>query len=172
MERRGVMNASLQSPTSWFYPGLLVVSLLITPVQARAADPMETICLAFRSSSKGRHSGIGKGKYRHYDAVPGGDWQLKLEANILAQFDGRKYHVDLTFDRDDLQKLDSRRLFYDGEKITVAIFTPRAHPTGAHAYVITPNDLGDGLARGAWGEFQWDVTNLARNVWDPDRLMR
>ena len=70
-----------------------------------------------------------------------------------------------------MRKLDSRRMFYDGEKVTSASFTPLCHPTGAEASVVTPQNYGDGLARGAWGDFQWDVTSLARNVWDPERLV-
>jgi hypothetical protein len=166
------MNARDFSPNSKVCSALLVVWLLIAPGWVRAADPLETVCEAFRASSDGLHSGIGKGKYRHYEAAPGGDWQLKVEADILAQFDGRKFHVDFTFAKDEIRRLDLRRIFYDGEKITVARFTPNAHPTGAQAYVEAPNDRGDGLARGAWGDFPWDVTNLAKNVWDPERLVR
>jgi hypothetical protein len=138
-----------------------------TGVSGSSSDSNE-----LRDVKQGLHSGLGNGKYRHYEAVPGGDWQLKIEADFVAQFDGRKYHVDFTFDKDEILKLDSKRMFYDGEKITVAEFTPRAHPTGAQAHVSTPNDYGDGLGRGAWGDFQWDVTNLAQNVWDPERLVK
>jgi hypothetical protein len=166
------MNARHFSPSSRVCSALLVVWLLIAPGWVRAADPLETVCEAFRASSNGLHSGIGKGKYRHYEAVPGSDWQLEVEADILAQFDGRKFHVDFMFAKDEVRRLDSKRMFYDGEKITAAMFTPKSHPTGAQAYVTAPNDSGDGLARGAWGDFQWDVTNLAKNVWDPERIFK
>jgi hypothetical protein len=151
---------------------LVLAAIVATPDRVRGADPLETVRDAFHASSEGLHSGRGKWKYRHYEAVPGGDWQLKMEADFLAQFDGRKYHVDFTFEKDELRRLDSKRLFYDGEKVTVAEFTPQAHPTGAQAHVFTPENYGDGLARGAWGDFPWDVTNLANYVWDPEKLVK
>jgi hypothetical protein len=166
------MNVSLQSPTSWFYSGLLVVSLLITPVRVRAADPMETICAAFRASSEVLHSGIEKGKYRDYMADRGGEWQPLYEADIVAQFEGRNYRVDFSFETNDRQRMHSRRMFYDGEKLMVASFTPDAPPTGAYVREKNPLEYGEGrgLARGAYLDFQWDVTNLAKNAWDPERV--
>jgi hypothetical protein len=101
---------------------------------------------------------------------PGGDWQLNIDANLVTQFDGRRYHVDLTFTRDAVRNLDARRIIFDGEAITDASFTPNAHPTGADAFIYIPQDDGKGLARCAYRDFPWDVTNLAKNVWDPERL--
>jgi hypothetical protein len=83
-----------------------------------------------------------------------------------------KYHVELKFEKDELMKFTSRRIIYDGKAITDAFFTPRANPTGAQAHVFAPNTSGDGLARRGWGEFQWDVTNLAKNAWNPERLVQ
>jgi hypothetical protein len=127
---------------------------------------------AFRSSSRTLTSGVGKGRYRYYEAVPGGDWDLKIDANLLAYFDGSKHHIDLTFAHDAMRKLVSRRIIYDGVAVTDAYFTPDAHPTGADARIVMPENDGRGLARGAWGDFPWDVTNLAKNVWDPEALIK
>ena len=69
-----------------------------------------------------------------------------------------------------MRKLDARRIIYDGEAITDASFTPNAHPTGADAFMYIPQDDANGLARCAYRDFPWDVTNLAKNVWDPERL--
>jgi len=149
---------------------LLLAAVIATPVWVVGAEPIETVREAFRASSKGLTSGIGKGRYRHYDAIPGGDWQLKIDADLETHFEGRKYHVDLTFSRDEVRKLDARRIIYDGEAITDASFTPSAHPTGAHAFMYIPQDAGNGLARCGYRDFPWDVTNLAKNVWDPERL--
>jgi hypothetical protein len=114
-------------------------------------------------------SGIGSGRYRHYESVPGGDFQLKIDADLRAIFDGRKYRVDLKFDRDMLG-LDARRVIYDGESIADVFFNRNIHPSGAQAWLSTPELKADGLARLAWGDFPWDVTSLARNVCDPERL--
>jgi len=149
---------------------LFLAAAFNTSATVLGADPLETVREAFRNSSTGLKSGIGRGRYRHYEDVPGGDWQLKIDASLIAQFDGNKYHIDLTFAHDVLRKLDSRRIIYDGDAITYADFTPAAHPTGADARRFPPQEDASGLARGAWGDFPWDVTNLAKNVWNPEHL--
>jgi hypothetical protein len=62
------------------------------------------------------------------------------------------------------------RLIYDGEAIADVMFSRNIHPSGAQAWLTRPEIKADGLARLAWGDFPWDVTNLARNVWDPEQL--
>jgi hypothetical protein len=151
---------------------VLLAGVLEAPAGVHGAEPIELVREAYRNSSKGLASGVGRGRYRHYEAVPGGDWQLKVDSSLEAHFEGRKYHIDLTFARDGIMGLDARRIIYDGAAITDASFTPKAHPTGADARVLAPQDDGSGLARLAWGEFPWDVTNLARNVGDPEHLIR
>jgi hypothetical protein len=151
---------------------VLLAGVLEAPTGVHGAEPIEIVREAYRNSSNGLASGVGKGRYRHYEAVPGGDWQLKVDSSLDAHFEGRKYHIDLTFARDEIMGLDARRIIYDGTAITEASFTPNAHPTGADARVLAPQDDGSGLARLAWGEFPWDVTNLAKNVWDPEHLFK
>jgi hypothetical protein len=151
---------------------LFFTAVFATPAWVYGAEPLETVREAFRTSSKELTSGIGWGRYRYYEAVPGGDWQLKIDANMLARFDGKRYHIDLTFERDEKRKLDSRRMIYDGKAVTDAFFMPSAHPTGAHARIFTPETDDWRVARGAWGDFPWDVTNLVENVWNPEQLIK
>jgi hypothetical protein len=151
---------------------LFLAAIFATHGWVRGAEPLETVREAFRVSSRAVTSGVGTGRYRHYEAVPGGDWQLKIDAELQASFQGRKYHIDLIFAHDEIRKLDSRRIIYDGEAVTDAFFTPTAHPTGAHARIFTPQNDGTDLARGAWADFPWDVTNLVKNVWDPEGLIK
>jgi hypothetical protein len=61
---------------------LLLAVVLAAPGRVCGAEPLETICAAFRAASQGLTSGIGKGNYRHYEAVTGGDWQLKQDADL------------------------------------------------------------------------------------------
>ncbi|MGC8639049.1 MAG: hypothetical protein ACP5XB_04130 [Isosphaeraceae bacterium] len=83
---------------------LLVTALLVItcsmPAPSRGNEPMDVILKAFRASWSGLKSGIGTGKYGHYEAKPGEDGQLKIDADLRACFDGRKYRVDLKFERD------------------------------------------------------------------------
>jgi hypothetical protein len=52
--------------------GLSLAALIAMPAWAFGAEPIDTVREAFRASSQGLTSGIGKGRYRHYDAIPGG----------------------------------------------------------------------------------------------------
>src|SRR5262249_18641084 len=133
------------------------------------AGPWETIREAFRTSSRGLTSGIGKGTYRHYRAAAGGDWQLKVDADVSTAFVGRRYHIDLVLHRDDLRREDARRIIFDGDAVTEAWFTPAVHPTGAQASISLPPQNGDDLSRPWNGVFPWDVAQLSRNIWDLER---
>lgn len=146
--------------------------VLAAPASTRAAGPLERIREAYRASSEGLTSGIARGTYRHYRAIGGGDWQLKQDADVRIAFSGRRYFIDLAFHRDELKQVDARRITFDGEAITEAWFTPAQRPTGAQAFVFAPRDIGDGLARPSAADFPWDVSRLACNVWDLDRLIR
>ena len=64
---------------------LLLAVVVAAPDRVCGAEPLETICAAFRAASQGLTSGIGKGTYRHYEAVTGGDWQgasARLDARV------------------------------------------------------------------------------------------
>ena len=151
---------------------LLLAVVLAAPSRVCGAEPLETICAAFRTASQGLTSGIGKGTYRHYEAVTGRDWQLKQDADLTTYFDGKKYHIELKYHRDELTNLDSRRIVFDGKGLTDAWFTPRAHPTGAMGRVCQPEAFGSGVSRPSEADFPWDVALLAGNFWDPERLIK
>ena len=150
---------------------LLLDVVLAAPGRACAAEPLETICAAFHAASQGLTSGIGKGTYRHYEAVTGGDWQLKQDADLTTYFDGKKYHVELKYLRDDLMGVDTRRIILDGKAIREASFTPRVHPTGAMGRVAQPEAIGSGESRPSEVDFPWDIALLLGNFWDPERLI-
>jgi hypothetical protein len=153
------------------YAAAVFIAVTTTPVRACGDEPVVVVCKAFHASSTGLTSGKGRGIYRHYESAPGKDWQLKIDANLHVQFEGRKYRVDLGFARDFLG-LDARRIIYDGEAIADIMFSRNIHPSGAQAWLSSPQDHDHGFAHLAWGEFPWDVTNLARNVFDPEQLRK
>jgi hypothetical protein len=96
---------------------LLLTALLTVPASAPGAEPLEMICQAFRSSSQGLTSGIGKGIYRHDRAIGEDEWQLSRDSDVTTYFDGQKYHLELVFHRDDQRHEDVRRIIYDGRDI-------------------------------------------------------
>jgi hypothetical protein len=151
---------------------LLLAVVLAAPGRACGAEPLETICAAFRAASQGLTSGIGKGTYRHYQAVKGGDWQLEQDADLTTYFDGKKYHIELKYHRDELTKDDSRRIIFDGKAVRVASFAPGIRPTGALGRVFQPEDFGSGVFRPLEADFPWDVALLVGNVWHPERLIK
>jgi hypothetical protein len=151
---------------------LLLAVVLATPGRVCGAEPLETICAAFRAASQGLTSGIGKGTYRHYEAVTGGDWQLKQDADLTTYFDGKKYHIELKYHRDEVTKVDSRRIIFDGKTITEAMFAPTINPTGAMGRLCQPEDFGSGVSRPSEVDFPWDVGLLVGNIWHPERLIK
>ena len=123
------------------------------------------------ASSNGLTSGTGKGRYRRYEAAPGNDWQLKVEADVSTYFEGSKYHIDLTYLRDGLRRNTSSRIICDGELVTITWFSPDIHPLGAHTIVEAPARFGDVLSRPEDGTFPWDVAHLSGHVWNGQRLI-
>ena len=148
---------------------VLLATTSVMPALLRGDETMDVICKAFRASSSGLRSGIGTGKYRHCESKPGEEWQLKIDADLRACFDGRKYRVDLRFERDMLG-LDARRIIFDGATIADMMLSRNIHPSGAQAWLSTPHEYDHGLAHLAWGEFPWDVSCLAKNVWVLEQL--
>lgn len=158
----------LRSCGAW----LALLAVLLPAPTARAAGPLETIREAHLASSRGLTSGIARGTFRHYRSIGAGEWQLRQDADVAIAFSGKRYRIDLTFHRDDLKKVDARRILFDAEAITEAWFTPTQHPTGAQGFITAPEDRGDGLVRPLTADFPWDVSRLGSNVWDLDRLIR
>jgi hypothetical protein len=153
---------------------LLLVVVLAAPGRVRGAEPQETICAAFRAASQGITSGTGKGTYRHYEAIAGGDWQLKQDADLTTYFDGKKYHIELQYHRDEVTKVkvDSRRIVFDGKVVTEAMFAPTINPTGAMGRLCQPEDFGSGVSRPSEAGFPWDVALLVGNIWHPERVIK
>jgi hypothetical protein len=133
---------------------------------ARGEEPSEIVRAAYRASSEGLKSGIGQGRYRRYQAAPGGEWQLKVEADIRTYFDGDKYHIDMTFLRDGLRHNTSARIVCDGRRVMMTWFSPQIHPVGAHTIVEEPAAVGGIVRRPDDGTFPWDVAHLSGNVWN------
>ncbi len=128
-----------------FHATAVFIAVMAPSIRASGEVPLDVVREACRASSGGLTSGVGRGIYRHYEAVPGGNWQLKIDAELRVHFDGRKYRVDLKFDRDFLG-LDARRIIYDGEAIADAMFSRNIHPSGAQAWLSRPRDYDHGLA--------------------------
>jgi hypothetical protein len=149
---------------------LLLAAPTVAPVCVRAAEPLEVVRSAFRASSAGLTSGAGKGIYREYEAVAGEEWTLPVDAEILTQFDGNKYHIELRY-QTEYRGLSCRRITYDGKQVKAAWFPPRWLTRG-QTRVITIQDYGDGLSRPELADFRWDVARLSSNVWDVERMMK
>ena len=117
-------------------------------------------------------SGTGRGIFRYYQVAPGKDWELRIDSDFSSHFSGEKYHVALTYSFDRFRGNKSERIVFDGQTVRSAWFSPFCHPTGAQGLISTPEIPGHGIARPATGSFFWDITKLARNVWNPERLFQ
>ncbi len=150
---------------------LFLASLMASPLSSHGAEPLETVRDAFRASSMGITSGIGKGTFQAYEAAAGGDWQLRTDAHIETSFNGVKYRVALTFNREPSGRT-SQVIIYDGEAVTAARFSPLIRPTGASAEIFRPENRGNGISKPQMANFPWDVSRLSWNVFNFDRLIK
>jgi hypothetical protein len=138
---------------------------VVAPSWARSSEPLEMIRAAYLASSEGLKSGIGQGRYRSYQAIPGQDWQLEVDAEVSTHFEGNKYHIDLSFLRDNVRHNTSSRIICDGKRVTTTWFSPSIHPLGAHTIAREPELVGEILCRPDPGTFPWDVAHLSSEVW-------
>jgi hypothetical protein len=149
--------------------GLLLAVLLATPVSVRGDEPLAIVREAFRASSTGLESGSGKGVYRVYESIDGGDWFITTDADIASHFDGAKYFVELRF-HPELRGVSCRRIMYDGRSLRTAWFSPGMLTRG-QVEEINWQDHGDGLIRPE-SEFPWDVSKLASNAWNIELVIK
>jgi hypothetical protein len=145
---------------------IILAVIVVAPGSVYGAEPLETIQEAFRASSQMLTSGIGKGSYRHYRAIGEGDWHLERDADVSTYFDGKKYHIDLIFHRDDYRKQTGCRIIHDGRVVMGCRSTQEVDSY----FEFKPDDYGDSLARPTMVDFPWDIAQLSGNAWNPDRL--
>jgi hypothetical protein len=139
---------------------------------AYCEDSIDVVRRAFRVSDSQLTSGTARGVYRYYVSRAGGDWELMVDSEIAAYFDQQRYHLFFQHSRDRVRGNTVERIIFDGEAIRIGWFSPLFHPTGAQGVVSRPENLNDGISRPRLGYFVWDITKLARNVWNPDVLFR
>jgi hypothetical protein len=148
---------------------LLLAALLSVPASAPGAEPLEIICQAFRSSSRGLTSGIGKGTYRHYRAIGEDEWQLSRDADVSTYFDAQRYHLELVFHRDDQRHEDVHRIIYDGRDIMGCYLTSDA--SNYYKYKPAVRDGRVYAKRPERTAFPWDIAHLPGNAWNQELMI-
>ena len=91
--------------------------------------------------SKELTSGSGKGMYRWYESVNGGEWELKVDADITTHFVGRNYYVELVFSPEN-RGVKCRRIMKNERSLKdILVFTRLGY---------SRTNTGD-PSRGSWG---------------------
>jgi hypothetical protein len=142
-----------------FFWIFLLVSLIASG-ELRAADSEEfkTIENAQVSIGKSLKSGRGVGTFKLSERASATDpWKVTTSAIISANFDGEKYHVDLTYDPR-AKSYVRRIIIYDGESISTSRFSPRIKPYGAEADIC--DKQSDEIHIPDLTELDWDVAQL------------
>ena len=143
---------------------------LATPVLVMGGEPLQVIREAWAASSSELRSGSGKGMYRWYESVGGGDWELKLDADISTHFVGRNYYVELVFSPDN-RGIKCRRIMKNERSIRTAWFSPGWVSRGPIREIPSENH-GDGLDRPSFADFPWDISMLPLHAWNVDQLIK
>jgi hypothetical protein len=149
----------------------LACLLVASPMCVLGAEPLDMVSKAFHASSDGLTSGIGKGTFQFYEAKAGGEWKLTSDADVDTCFHGKNYRILLIY-RKEPTGLTSRLIIHDGKAVIETRFSPLIHPSGATTTLLSPEKLGDGMARPQIAGFPWDVSKLLNNVWNVDRLIK
>jgi hypothetical protein len=153
-----------------FSIGVVVAAGFAVPVLAVADEPLRTVRDAWAVSSRELRSGSGHGMFRCYESVSGGEWELKVDAEITTHFVGRNYYIELIYNPE-CRGLKCRRILKNDRSLRVAVFPP-GWLTRGQIREVQLEDHGDGLARPMHAEFPWDVSMLSRNAWNVDLLVR
>ena len=96
-----------------------------------------------------------------------------MDADVSTYFVGKRYHIDLVLHRDDLKEggncaSDHLRWRSGHGSLVHARHSPRRGP----GFRLRWLEDGDGLSRPWNGVFPWDVAQLPRNIWYPERLIQ
>ena len=82
--------------------------------------------------------------FRRYESVDGGEWRLKVDAEITTHFTGWNYFVELVYDRE-FRGIKCRRFMKTGRSLRTAWFSPGWVSRGK-VREITAEDYYAGLA--------------------------
>lgn len=101
--------------------------------QNQSPSPLATLQAAYQAVSSNLVSGFGTGSYEIYIAPAGKESQqeLKLKAKTKVFFDRGKFHIRFDYEKDDIHRLDSRIIIYDGTAILVSRISKHIHPAGS-----------------------------------------
>jgi hypothetical protein len=153
-----------------FTIGISLAVVFASLVSVSGEEPLQKMRAAWVDSSTGLASGSGKGAFRRYESVAGGEWELTVDSEITTHFVGRNYYVELVYNPE-LRGLKCRRIMKTDRSLRTALFSPGWLARGQMRDIV-PENPGKGLAPPSGGEFPWDVSALPLNVWDFDRLFR
>lgn len=108
---------------SRIYSALVMVFLTTTCLSAEEKPSVElfTIQEAYKATRDNLVSGSGTGVYEIYSARAGKDTKMELKAKAKTKifFDRGRFHIRLDYEKDDIRRLESSVIVYDGTAILV-----------------------------------------------------
>jgi hypothetical protein len=98
---------------------------------------------AYEASMENLHSGSGTGIYECYASSNGKASKLQLiqKAKVKVIFDHKKFYIRLDYEKDDIHRLESRIIVYDGTAVLVNRTSKYIQPAHSEAdiYEAKPN---------------------------------
>jgi hypothetical protein len=149
---------------------LCFVLVLLLENRAIGSDPLTVVLEAYRASSGGLESGIGKGTYRHYEGTSSSDIKLAEDADVEFSFSHRKYRVSLSYNKS-ASGAASRATVFDGEVLATSTDSKIFVPAGQETQLEHPTDFG-GLIKPRPQVFPWDVSKLSSNAIDVEGTIK
>jgi hypothetical protein len=148
-----------------------VCLVLLTSFQhhSHGDDRLNVVLEAFRASSKGLESGVGRGSYRHYQGAKQDNTSLTVEGSVEYYFDRNKYHLTIEYSKTDSGD-NSRAIIFDGNVIACTIASKSIHPIGQETRIYLPSKSGTVFKPVPM--FPWDVSRLSSNVEDLEQIVR
>lgn len=150
-----------------------ILFLLLTAncvsAQNQSPPPLATLQAAYQAASDNLVSGFGTGSYEIYTAPSGkvSQQELKLKAKIKVFFDRGKFHIRFDYVKDDIHRLDSRIIIYDGTAILVSRISKHIHPAGSEGDIYEADPTPHILRQAC---FDYNPCQLPASILRIDRL--
>jgi hypothetical protein len=150
-----------------------ILFLLLTAncvsAQNQSPSPLATLQAAYQAASDNLVSGFGTGSYEIYTAPSGkvSQQELKLKAKIKVFFDRGKFHIRFDYVKDDIHRLDSRIIIYDGTAILVSRISKHIHPAGSEGDIYEADPTPHTLKQAC---FDYNPCQLPASILRIDRL--
>jgi hypothetical protein len=150
---------------------VFVYSASFAVSELQLPQELTTIQEAYQASMANLHSGSGSGMYEIYvsSGGKGSKPQLIAKAKAKVIFDHNKFYIRLDYEKDDINRLESRIIIHDGTAILVKRTSKYIQPSHAEADI---HEAKPSLATMRKTGFDFNPCELPLNILPVDLLSK